>query len=103
MVRFEEIPYDLDKFFYKMLEGITPTHHSHVALYFRCVLANRDRPSLLTFSFMEEEEREAENILVNKPAAGVQCQHKIKTRTPSALGRTTQEEEYGLHFVGTVV
>ena len=66
LAHLENIPSDLDKFFQKIIASIPAAHRRRATLYFRVILASRDRPTLLDLSFLEEDETSS---LMDRPLA----------------------------------
>lgn len=115
MARLREIPSDLDEFFQKIIQGIPESHRGRAMLYFRVMLASRDRPTLLDLFFLEEDEstpmenmpvapQHAGNIEARKRAAkrrlDSRCMGLLETRTfdegQAACSQLSMEKGRGL-------
>lgn len=56
--RLDALPVDLENLYVAILENLDPFYHEHASQYFKLMMAARDPPSALVFSFADEEDPE---------------------------------------------
>lgn len=56
--RLDALPVDLEKLYVAILDNLDPFYHEHASQYFKLMMAARDPPSALVFSFADEEDPE---------------------------------------------